>query len=316
MVAALAAVYLVWGSTYLGIAIALEGLPPFLLGAFRFGLAALIMVPLVLRWTGLRPDRQLWRAALVTGALMPFAGNGAVILAERRAPSGLVALIIATVPLWMVLLDWLRPGGRRPGLLEAFGLLGGLVGIALLVDPGATLGNAGVPLFETAILMAGGIAWAAGSLHSRNAAPGSAVPMLAALQMVVAAGLFFTVAVARGELSGFSPAAVGLRSWLAIGYLAAIGSVIAYSAYVWLMRATTPSLAASYAYVNPVVALALGALFAGEVITGRVVLASVILLGAVVVLSVAARQRVRPVISPALAAPVPGGPPDDPRRVA
>jgi len=285
LVAAFAAVYLVWGSTYWAIKLGLDSLPPFLLGGFRFLLAGALLLAWA-RWSGLgRPTVMHWRAAGVTGILMLLIGNGAVILAERRAPTGLVALIVTTVPIWMVLLDWLRPGGRRPSAAIFLGLGAGLLGIVLLVDPGAALGAAGVPPLEAGLLVIGGIAWAAGSLYSRSGnAPGPA-PLLAALQMLVAGTAFLAVATVAGEWTGFRPGAVTLQAWLAVLYLALFGSVIAFSAYVWLVRVTTPTRASTYAYANPVVAVALGAILGGELVTGKVLLAGLVLLGAVLLIN-------------------------------
>ncbi|HEX9755035.1 MAG TPA: EamA family transporter [Gemmatimonadales bacterium] len=285
LIVAFGLIYLVWGSTYWAIKVGLDSMPPFLLGGIRFTLAGAMLLAYT-RVARLGPITAAhWKAAAVTGMLMLLLGNGAVILAERRAPTGLVALMVTTVPIWMVLLDWLRPGGRRPGPAVFIGLAAGTLGIVLLVNPAAALGGVGVPPFEALILVVGSVSWAIGSLYSRaGQAPGPAT-LLAALQMVVAGVAFLLVALLTGEMGGFAASAVTLRTWLAVGYLAVFGSVLAYSAYVWLMRVTQPARVATYAYVNPVVALTIGALLGNERITPRIALATVVLLGAVVTLN-------------------------------
>jgi drug/metabolite transporter (DMT)-like permease len=297
LILAFGLVYLVWGSTYWAIRVGLDSVPPFLLGAIRFAVAGGLLLAYAWFVDRSRPTRSHWRAATLTGVLMLLMGNGAVMLAERRAPSGLVALVVTTVPIWMVLLDWLRPGGRRPALAVFLGLALGTWGIALLVDPTPAPGQAAVPPFEVAVLLIGTIAWAIGSLSSRSGrAPGPAT-LLAALQMLVASAAFAGVAAGTGEFSSFDAARVAPRSWLAIAYLAIFGSVVAYSAYVWLVRVTTPAKVSTYAYVNPVVALALGAALGGEAITPRVITAAVLLLGAVVLINAVGLRRTTPVPS-------------------
>jgi drug/metabolite transporter (DMT)-like permease len=295
LIAAFAIVYVVWGSTYFAIRVGLEGLPPFTLGAVRF-LAAGGALFLVARLRGLpAPTRAQWGVAAITGTLMLLLGNGAVIFAEQRAPSGLVALVVTSVPLWMVLLDWLRPGGTRPDAAVIGGLALGSLGIVLLVDPAAALRGAGVPPFEALILLIGTLGWAAGSVYSRHNRVAGSATSFAALQMLIAGAMFSIVATVRGEVTQLDLGAVPGRSWLAVAYLAVFGSVISYSAYLWLTKAATPARLGTYAYVNPIVALVLGAAFAGEVVTPRVVLAAALVLSAVVLIT-AGRDRVNAAI--------------------
>lgn len=291
LIAAFAVVYVVWGSTYFAIRVGLESLTPFALGAVRFLLAGAVLYAWARRRGAPRPGRAQWAAAALTGTLMLLLGNGALIVAEQRAPSGLVALMVTSVPLWMVLLDWLRPGGTRPDGAVIAGLGVGTLGIVLLVDPVAALHGAAVPPFEALILLVGTLSWAAGSLYSRHHRTPGGATLLAALQMLVAGGLFTVIAALRGEWAALDVSAVSARSWLAVAYLAAFGSIIAYSVYLWLTRAATPARLGTYAYVNPVVALFLGAAFAGERITLRVVLAAGLVLAAVVTIT-AGRERV------------------------
>lgn len=284
IVVAFATVYLVWGSTYWAIKLALESFPPFMLGAVRYLIAGGLML-LVARLTGAgRPTRDHWRAALITGTLLLVMGNGAVIFAEQRAPTGLVALIVASAPLWIVLLDWLRPGGVRPTGMVFAGLVAGTAGVALLVDPTGGAGS-GVPLRETIMLVIGAMAWSAGSLWSKHARiPGSAI-LLVALQMVVGGVLFSLASLLAGEPGSVRPGNLSGNSLLGIGYLILFGSIVAFTAYVWLVRTVSPAAVSTYAYVNPVVAVAIGTFIGGEQLTPRTMLAAAVLLGAVVLIT-------------------------------
>jgi drug/metabolite transporter (DMT)-like permease len=216
-----------------------------------------------------------------------------VIFAEQRAPTGLVALVVASAPLWMVLIDWLRPGGTRPDRIVLLGLAAGTLGIVLLVDPGGAV-SSGVPIRETLMLLAGSFAWAAGSIWSRQARlPGSAV-LLVALQMLIAGVIFTGLSLAAGEVARIQPAAITFESWLGLGYLIVFGSIVGFTAYVWLVRQVSPAAASTYAYVNPVVAIAIGSGLGGEALTPRTLLAAAVLLGAVVLIT--AGPAVRPVL--------------------
>jgi drug/metabolite transporter (DMT)-like permease len=284
LIAAFATVYVVWGSTYWAIRVALESFPPFFMGAVRY----LIAGGLMLGWVALtgagRPTRGQWKAAVITGILLLLLGNGAVIFAEQRAPSGLVALVVTSVPLWMVLLEWLWRGGKRPDRMVLAGLVAGTLGVLLLVDPSGAVGL-GVPLREAAILMVGTISWAVGSIWSKHDhTPGSA-SLLVTLQMLVAGVLFTGASVATGELGRVAPAQISLASVLGLGYLIVFGSIIGFTAYVWLVREASPAAVSTYAYVNPVVALTIGALAGGERLTSRILVAAAILLGAVVLIT-------------------------------
>jgi drug/metabolite transporter (DMT)-like permease len=283
LAAAFATVYVVWGSTYWAIRVGLDSFPPFALGAIRYLIAGGLMLVGVLVWSGARPTRSHWLAAAITGTLLLVGGNGAVIVAEQRAPTGLVALIVASAPLWFVLLDWWRPGGRRPDRMVFAGLAAGTLGIVLLVDPG-TVGT-GVPVRETLLLVGGALAWAAGSIWSKHTTVGGSAALLVALQMLVAGVVFTGLSLATGEIARLQPASVTADSVLALGYLIIFGSIVGFTAYVWLVRMVSPAAASTYAYVNPVVALAIGTMVGGEQLTSRTLLAAAVLLGAVVLIT-------------------------------
>lgn len=291
---ALAIVYVVWGSTYLGIALTLESMPPLLHAGVRFVLAGAILLWLTRRAsTGPRPDRSQWKAALLTGTLMLAVGNGGVSWGQQHVASGVAALVIATIPLWVVVLDRLFFGARLP-LLAVAGVVVGFGGIALLASPGS---SEGLPLGGTAALLAAAVAWSTGTLLSRGQR--LTVPPLegAGMQMLCGGAGLILAGLATGELADVRPGEITLRSTLALVYLIVFGSLVAFSAYAWLLRNAQTSLVATYAYVNPVVAVVLGWLVLGETVSARTLVAGALILGAVA-LTVSARSRPGEALSP------------------
>ena len=279
-----AAIYFIWGSTFLGIHFAIETIPPFLMAALRFLSAGLILFVIARLMGAPLPRRALWQAAGLAGLLMLLGGNGAVTWAQQRVPSGIAALLVAVVPLWMVLLDWLWLGHARPRREVFAGLALGLAGIGLLVGPG-TLGGKPVDPLAAGILMLGSLSWAVGSLVShRSRLPASPLMVTAAQMLVGGLGLALLSGVS-GEWQRFDPALVSTRSWLALAYLALLGGVVAFTAYTWLLRHTSASRVATYAYVNPVVAVFLGWALASEPLTPRVLAAAAIIVGAVALIT-------------------------------
>ncbi len=274
-------VYVVWGSTYLAIRVGIESFPPLLLAGSRHLLTGLILYPM-LRWkTGVRPTAAHWRMSFITGFLLLFIGNGGVCLAERTVPSGVTALLVATVSLWMVLVDWLRPGGTRPGLRVLAGLLLGFGGLALLVGPKNLGGSGRVDPFGVGILVIASLAWASGSVYSKHAGgPGS--PLLGVAMQSLAGGACLWIAgIVSGEVGTLHLRAISARSWVALGYLIAFGSMVGFTAYIYILKKSTATRVATYAFVNPVVALFLGWLLVGESITLRTVVAAAVILTAV-----------------------------------
>jgi drug/metabolite transporter (DMT)-like permease len=275
-------VYVVWGSTYLAIRIGIESFPPLLLAGTRHLLTGLILYPL-LRWrTGVRPTAAHWRISFITGFLLLFVGNGGVCLAERTVPSGVTALLVATVSLWMVLVDWLRPGGTRPRSRVLAGLLLGFGGLALLVGPRNLGGSSRVDPFGVGLLVIASLAWASGSVYSKHAGGLAGSPLLGTAMQSLAGGISLWIAGAlTGEVSALHLASVSLRSWLAVAYLVIFGSMVGFTAYVYILKKSTATRVATYAFVNPVVALFLGWLLVGEAITLRTVIAAAVILTAV-----------------------------------
>ncbi|MDH3298354.1 MAG: EamA family transporter, partial [Gemmatimonadota bacterium] len=229
-IAAFAAIYLIWGSTYLAIKLAIATLPPFLMLSFRFTPAGLILYAF-LRWRGIpAPTRREWVAAAGVGTLMLAGGTGAVAWAERSIHSGLAALLVAAVPMWMVLFDWLGPARRRPTRRVLVGLTVGFIGVSLIVGPaweGAGMAGLGAVL----VVMFGTICWALGSVYSRHLKLPRSSFMASAAEMIAAGVALFVLAAAFGDLSAFDPASVSLESALSVLYLIVFGSLVAYAAY-------------------------------------------------------------------------------------
>jgi drug/metabolite transporter (DMT)-like permease len=288
VLAAFAAVYVIWGSTYLAIRFAIETLPPLAMAGVRF-LAAGGAMYAFLRWRGMpAPKRIQWRSAAVVGGLLLMGGNGCVVLAERTVPSGVVALLVAMVPLWMVLLEWVRAGGTRPTARTVMGLLVGFGGMVLLVGP-MELAGGGVDPFGAMLVMIGSVSWAAGSIYSRSA-PLPASPFMAtAMEMLSGGAMLLVAGTLRGELAGLDVSAFSSRSLLAMLYLIVFGSLVGFTAYIWLLGVSTPARVSTYAYVNPVVAVFLGWAMANEPITPRVLAAAAVIVAAVAVITTAKR---------------------------
>jgi drug/metabolite transporter (DMT)-like permease len=282
VLAAFAAVYIVWGSTYLAIRIAIESFPPLLLAGCRHLLAGLILYPIV-RWkTGVRPTAAHWRAAVVTGILLLCLGNGGVCWAEQKVPSGVTALLVATVSLWLVIVDWLRPGGTRPVPRVVAGLVMGFAGLVLLVGPAHLGGSKRVNLVGAVVLLLASFFWACGSLYSKHGGMPSSPLLGVAMQSLSGGVVLWITGLLAGEYHSLHLAAVSMRSWLALGYLVVFGSGIGFTAYIYILKKSTAAKVATYAFVNPVVALFLGWLIAGESITLRTALAAMVILTAVI----------------------------------
>ena len=284
LILAFAAIYLIWGSTYLAIRLAIDTLPPFLMAGVRFIIAGTALYGLA-RWRGApRPVRANWLAAAVVGGLLLLGGNGGVVWAEQRVPSGLTAVLIATVPLWIAVLQWLR-GGPRPSARTAVGLAMGLVGIGLLVGPGELAGGKGVDLVGATVLLLAALSWAVGSLYSRRGRLPSAPLLATAMEMLAGGLLLLLTGLVTGQAADLHWSRISVQSVLALSYLIVFGSLVAFTAYTWLLRVTLPAHAATYAYVNPVVAVVLGWALGGEPLTARTLLAAAVIVGAVVIIT-------------------------------
>ncbi len=284
LIGAFAAVYIIWGSTYLAIRFAVDTMPPFLMAGVRFLIAGGILYTLMASRGTPAPKRIHWRSTLIIGALLLLAGNGGVVWAEQRVPSGIASLLVAIVPLWIVLIDWLRPGGSRPGLPVMVGVLVGLAGIGLLVIGGDETSKPVDILGIISILIAS-ICWAIGTFYARRATLSSSSLQTTAMEMLCGGALLLLVGTVTGEWGRLDVAKISLTSVLAVIYLIVFGALVAYTAYTYLINHAPPARAATYAYVNPVVAVFLGWLFRGEPLTIRTVIAAAIIVGSVVIIT-------------------------------
>jgi drug/metabolite transporter (DMT)-like permease len=294
---AFAAIYLIWGSTYLGIRVAVETMPPFFMAAVRFAIAGAILLALIKWQGGPMPTAAQWRVNAVVGTFLLLGGNGLVAWAEQHVPSGLTALTIGIQPVLMVLTEWAWPGGRRPTPLVFVGMGLGFVGVAWLFAPWETDLNAPVHVGGILAILMACVAWAVGSIYSRHSKPGPPFTAAAA-QMLCGSLALAVVAAARGEMTNFDLSAVSDRSWIAFGYLVIIGSLVGFSTFVWLMKHSTPARVSTYAYVNPVVAVFLGWLVLHEPISGRTLYSAAIIVVAVVIVTTQKDKKPRPAMTP------------------
>jgi drug/metabolite transporter (DMT)-like permease len=290
---AFAAVYIIWGSTYLGIRFALESLPPFLMAGVRFLVAGLILYSINLARTTERPTLVHWRSALVVGALLITIGNGGVVWAELRIPSGIAAIVVAVAPCWFVLFDWLWLGNARPRLMTVCGIVLGFIGLAILIVPGI-LGSAGsLNIAGIGVVMFGSVCWAFGSIFSKRAPLPKSQPMATGMEMICGGALLVVLGLVTGEAGSFVMSAVSMRSALAWLYLMVFGSLVAFSAYVWLLHKVPAAQVSTYAYVNPLVAVLLGWALAGEKFTASMAAAACAIIAGVVVITISSQREIQ-----------------------
>ena len=288
IVLAFAAVYIIWGSTYLGIRLAIETLPGFLMAATRFSIAGgILLILALLQGARFRNLFTNWRRAFIIGGLLLLCGNGGVTWAEKYVASGFAALFVATEPLWVVVLNWALTH-RRPNAKVLLGVFIGLTGVALLVGDGLGqgIGNSSkMSLIGAGVVLLASFAWAAGSVYSNRNPIDGPTSMAAGMQMLAGGILLFLLALVSGDLKHLN---LETASWTSIGaffYLLVFGSLVGFTAYSFLLNNVTPERAATYGYVNPVVAVLLGWLIAGEPITLRMMVAAAIIVGSVILIT-------------------------------
>jgi drug/metabolite transporter (DMT)-like permease len=294
VLAAFAAIYFIWGSTYLAIRYAVETVPPFFMSAARFLVAGLVLYG----WSMFRADRpntlvepnsasvtrRMWRDAFIVGALLIVGGTALVAWAERSVPSGITSLVLATTPLWMVLLESVE-ARRAPSPRVLAGVGVGIAGLVILIGSVASPGT-GVNLLGVGALSVASLAWSIGAMYSRRATLPASPARATGMQMIAGSSLSLLGAFALGEHHDVSFRAITPASALALAYLLVAGALVGFSAYLWLMRVSTPSRVATHAYVNPVVAVLLGWGVAGEAVTARTGIAmAVIVIGVVLIVS-------------------------------
>jgi drug/metabolite transporter (DMT)-like permease len=288
---ALVALYIVWGSTYLAIRFAVETMPPFLHASVRFLISGLILF-LWRRSAGdPTPTISNWKATAVVGTFLLLGGNGLVALAEKNVPSGIAALIISTSPFWLVLFEALRSGGIKPNWQSILGLVIGFGGVFLLIGPSQITGSdQHFNTFSVILLLIAPVLWSLGSIYAKGADMPKSTLMSTGMQMLMGAVSLFIVSVATGELSGFNLGEVSMRSWWGLLYLITFGSLVGFVSYGWLLHNAPISLMSTYAYVNPVVAVFLGWMLAGEILDARIFVATAIIIGSVIYINYA-RQK-------------------------
>jgi len=285
LILAFAAIYFIWGSTYVAIRYAIQTLPGFLMAATRFMLAGGILCAWA-HWQGARfTGPSPWRVAFTMGFILLLLGHGAIVLAIHWVPSGLAALLLCTTPIWVALLEWALPGGKRPGGRISTGILLGFLGILMLVGVG-DLQKDELDFLGVGILLFSSVAWGAGTIYARRRQVSTSPSLTSGMQMLTGGIWLFAAGILNGDMSRLHFDAVSIQSLLAFGYLTLFGSIVAFTAYSWLVKVTSPARAVTSSYVNPVVAVFLGHALAGEPLTYRMMLAMLtIVLGVIVITS-------------------------------
>ena len=282
LLAAFAAVYVLWGSTYLAIALRLRSIPPLLLMGARSVIGGAILLGAV-ALSGSGPPRQdAWLPALAGGLLLFVGCHGTLAYVQRQVPSGVAALVLATVPFWLVLLDILIPGGERRSPWILAGLLPGLAGVALIAWGGHGSGAPQLSPMMALLLLAAALSWAGGTIVSKRLGARTPAALLGGMQLVCGGAVLLILGVFAGELSQLSPRAISAASWFGLIYLAIAGSVVAFTAYIWLLERVPAPLVATYTFVNPIIAVVLGSALLGEQLTTRALSGSVLVIGSVI----------------------------------
>ena len=285
LLGAFAAIYLIWGSTFLAIHVAVETMPPFFMAAARFVTAGAIVYAIGRLAGAPSPSRRDWTYTTAAGALMFLGGNGGLAWASQYVQSGLAALIMTLIPVWMTLLAWLWRGGPRPHRVVLLGLALGFGGVALLIGPGALRGTGEVNLLAALVVVASSLLWSVGSIYARGVRLASPGILVTGMQMFGGGVLLLLVSGLLGEFSHVRLTTVAPVAWLGLAHLILLGAVVGHSAYFWLLKEVNPALVATYAFVNPIVAVWLGWAFAGEAVTGRMLGASAVIISAVALIT-------------------------------
>jgi drug/metabolite transporter (DMT)-like permease len=285
LVLAFAAIYLIWGSTYLGIRYAVESIPPLLMMGTRHLVAGILVYGWARRHGQPSPPPVEWWCASLAGALLFLGGHGVLAWAEQTIASGLAALLCATLPLWTVLLVWIQRSERNLGWKVWWGILLGFAGVVLLVAPDGLRSRERLNLPGACAAVFSALVWAVGTLYTRRARLPASTVLSAAMQMITGGALLLLLGAAMGEGGRLHLPAVSLRSALALAYLIVFGSIVAFTAFTWLVAVSRPALVSTYAYVNPVIAVLLGWALAGERVGIRMVIATVVIVASVILVS-------------------------------
>lgn len=280
IVAAFAAIYLLWGSTYLAIALGLKTIPPFLLMALRSLGGGLILIALKSRDLT-QMSRRNWLNAAICGALFFVGCHGVLAYAEQSVPSGIAAIVLATIPFWVLLIDFLYPQGRRPKMMTLVALLPGLAGVAIVASQSAGRGHFGV--LPIILLLGAALSWAAGTVVSRRTSDGESPILSAGMQLSIGGVALFATSLASGELESFSPRNVSAVSFAATAYLAIAGSVVGFAAFRWLLDNVSTFMVSTYIFVNPIIAVLLGTLVLGEPFSVAMLLGGLLVIASIVI---------------------------------
>lgn len=289
-VVALLSVYIVWGSTYLGIKIAIETFPPFLMAGIRFLIAGVFLYGFVVVKEKKQPKLIEWRDTTIIGTLLLLGGNGLVVIAEKTIPSSIAAIVIATVPLWMIVIAWLLKSQTKPNKSTLIGTFIGFIGVVILMFP-SHQEHLYFDAFGLLLTLLAAILWSLGSIYSQKAILPTSVMLSTAMQMLSGGLVLIIVATLFGEWKEFHAETLSSRSLFAFAYLVFIGSLVGFSAYVWLLKNVSPYLASTYAFVNPMVALFLGYFFADEVLSMKALIATVLIISAVVIITLSKAKK-------------------------
>jgi len=285
IILAFASVYLIWGSTYLAIRFAIETIPTFFMGGVRFLIAGTIVYTFLRIRGREKPSLSEWRTESIVGLLLLAIANGSVIMAEHTVPSGLASLIVATVSVWMVLLNWLWKGAPRPNLGVTSGIIIGFFGLYVLVGPSNISANLSLDPFGVFLLLFASFTWAAGSVYSKGAQHNKSLMLSAAMQMLTGGVFLMIFGSVNGEWQTLDLSAISLKSFYSLGYLIVFGSIIGFGSYVYILRHSTPDHVSTYAYVNPIIAVFLGWAFADEIIDLKVITAAVFIIFSVILIT-------------------------------
>ncbi len=316
LVAAFAAIYIIWGSTYLGIRVAVESMPAFLMASARFLVAGALVAGFIASTRGFKATAKQWRDNAIVGGFLCLGGNGLVSWAEEKVPSGIATLMISAGPVFIVLMDWAihawsKDGsrGNRPNVLTFVGLGLGFVGLAILVGPDVmATGVNGLDPWRVLGLLGATFFWGVGMMIMRYVREPAEPFTASGIQMLCGSGWLFLVSLATGELGRFDPSLVTGRSLLAWGYLIIFGSLIGFSTFTWLMKHSTPAKVSTYAYVNPVVAVFLGWFVLHETVSPRIFVAAAIIIAGVALITIAKNKKPA-AKSPTVPTPAPGAVP-------
>lgn len=291
LIFAFLAVYLFWGGTYLGMKFALESFPPFLMASIRHLSAGVIMLIIGLIKKEKFPTLIEFRNASLVGFLLLLGGNGLVAWSEQRLPSAIASLIITSVPFWVMVLNWVWGDRKRPTKVESFSLILGFIGILLMVFQGEIESTQSLDMIGIVVLLIAAFSWSLGSLYSRQSPMPKSSIYSTASQMLVGGSSLLILSIGLNEPNQMDFQAITPKAIIAMIYLILFGSVVAYTAYIWLMKNVNPTLASTYAFINPVVAVILGYFLAGEVLSQQTLLAAAIIVGAVMILTLSKRPK-------------------------